>query len=77
MKNFTLTIKWDRLRQGEFPTEEFKKASNANTEIIIEKITNFQQKVTIKTVIDDNENELELAYEIGSYIHSILVKNNS
>ena len=72
MKNFELTIKWDRLRQGDFPIEEFKK-TDTNAEIIIEKVSNFKQKVTIKTLIEDDDNELEVAYEIGSYLHSITI----
>jgi hypothetical protein len=70
MKNFELTIKWDRIRQGEFPTEEIKQIDNI-TKINVEKLSAFKQKVTIKTLIEENENELEVAYELGGYIHSI------
>ena len=70
MKNFTLTLKWDRLRQGDFPIETFKK-TDTNANISVEKVSNFKEKVTITTLIEENENELEVAYEIGSYLHSI------
>ena len=72
MKNFTLTIKWDRLRQGDFPTEDIKK-TDTNATISIEKVSNFKEKITITTLIEEEENELEVAYEIGSYIHSISI----
>jgi hypothetical protein len=71
MKNFELKIRWDRLRQGEFPLEEFKE-TDENAQISIEKLTALTQKITISTLIEEEENELEIAYEIGSYLNSIV-----
>lgn len=70
MKSFELTIKWDRLRQGDFPTEEFKQ-TDKNADFSIERLNMFKEKITIKTLIEEEENELEIAYEIGNFLHSI------
>jgi len=73
MKKFELKIKWDRLRQGEFPLEEFKEIDN-NAEINIEKLGALTERITISTLIEEEENELEIAYEIGGYLHSITAR---
>jgi hypothetical protein len=72
MKQFTLTFTWNRLDKGEFPEEIFK-ATDANAEITINRISPVNQIITISTLIEEFENELTVAYEIGSYIHSLTV----
>jgi hypothetical protein len=71
MKNLEFSITWDRLNYGEFPTEEVKEA-DSNMSISFEKVSNFQRKVTFKTLIEEHESELEVAYTIGTFVHSIV-----
>ncbi|NBP67459.1 MAG: hypothetical protein EBR30_03710 [Cytophagia bacterium] len=71
MKTLEFSITWDRLNYGEFPTEEVKEA-DSNMSISFEKISNFQRKVTFKTLIENHESELEVAYTIGTFVHSIV-----
>lgn len=70
MKDFKLTFTWNTLYKGEFPKKEFLEIDN-KANITIEKISTFEFKVTIETLIEDQEDELEIAYSIGSLFHSI------
>ena len=71
MKPLKITVNWDRLRQGEFPTEELQKCDD-KMQITIEKISAFKQKVTLETIISDEEETNDVSYEIGSLIGTIV-----
>jgi len=69
MKDFKLTIDWNRIYEGEFPTEEIKNVDE-NVHITIERISVMEQKITIETKIDDDASELQMAYTIGRFLYS-------
>jgi hypothetical protein len=69
MKDFKLTINWNRVYEGEFPTEELKSVDE-NVRVSIEKISVMEQKVTIETKIDDDADELQMAYTLGRFLYS-------
>lgn len=71
MKDLEFEITWDRLTYGEFPIEETKEC-DPNLDITIDKISNFKQKVKFKTLLEDNENELEMVFYLGTFIHSTI-----
>ena len=85
MKRISIPIYHDRLFYGPFPKDEVLKVYNDATietfngqmEITIEKcdIPNgspFTDKVTISADINDSDNELEVAYSIGSFVGTLL-----
>ena len=70
MKEFKLNFNWDRLRQGDFPSDKLKDM-DSNLTITKETLPKFKERITIQTLIDDNESDLEIAYELGAFIHSL------
>ena len=71
MKDFKLTFTWDRLRQGELPEKDLLEV-DPNTIIEKVKVSNFQQSITLSTTIEDNEDEMTIAIEIGSLLGTIV-----
>lgn len=69
MKDFKLTINWNRIYEGEFPTEELKDVDE-DVRVSIQKISVTNQKVTIETKIDDDADELQMAYALGRFLYS-------
>jgi hypothetical protein len=72
MKQFKITITWDRLREGEFPAEQLKNISSS-IEITSKKLERFTEIITISDQMEQDEDELVVAYELGRLIHSISV----
>lgn len=70
MKPLRITITWDRLRQGEFPKEELEGCS-PSMDIITEKLSPLKEKITLIDSIPDDEEEADIAFEIGSLIGTI------
>ena len=71
MKALKFSITWDRMNYGEFPYDEVKEA-DPNMKICSKKISNFQRRISFSTLIEDNESELEVAYTIRNFVHSIV-----
>ncbi len=75
MKNFTLVIKWDRLRKGEFPAQELKDC-DPMMQIEDERISVFERKITLTSEISDDEDINALCYEIGSLIGTLVTNRH-
>jgi hypothetical protein len=60
------------MREGKFPTTELKAIDNS-VNIEIKRIEPFEDEVTISMSIEDHENELNVAYQLGALLHSISV----
>lgn len=74
MKEFKLVIDWDKFSDGEFPTDKVKEI-DADANVSIENTNSYRKKkVTISTHIEDGDDPLAIAYEMGRYIHSLLTK---
>ena len=71
MKRFELTIKWDRLRKGNFPSEQLE-VLGCNVESRREDI--FKEFITVSMDIEEDENQLELAYELGALVECLTTK---
>ena len=71
MKRFELTIKWDRLRKGNFPTKALE-VLGCNVESRKEGI--FTELITIHMDIEENENPIGIAYELGATVQALITK---
>ena len=71
MKDFKLTFTWDSLRQGELPEKDLLEV-DPNTIIEKVKVNTFQQSITLSTTIEDNEDEMTIAFEIGQLLGTIV-----
>jgi hypothetical protein len=70
--NFEITFNWDTLRDGKFPFEELKQMDD-NCEIVIEKSNTFNQKITFKTNVGE-DNHVQVAFYLGRIVQG-LIKN--
>ena len=71
MKRFELTIKWDRLRNGNFPSKQLE-VLGCNVESRREDI--FKELITISMDIEEDEDQLEIAYELGATVQALITK---
>ena len=71
MKRFELSIKWDRLRNGNFPSERIRKIG-CNIESRKEDI--FTELITVSMDIEDDEDPMEIAYELGATVQAFITK---
>ena len=71
MKRFELTIKWDRLREGNFPSKQLE-VLGCNVESRREDI--FTEFITVSMDIEDDEDPLEIAYELGATVQALITK---
>ena len=71
MKRFELTIKWNRLLNGNFPSERIREIG-CNIESRREDI--FTEFITVSMDIEDDEDPLEIAYELGATVQALITK---
>ena len=71
MKRFELTIKWNRLLNGNFPSERIREIE-CNVESRREDI--FTEFITVSMDIEDDEDPLEIAYELGATVQALITK---
>lgn len=72
MKQFQITITWDRLREGEFPAKQLQSVSSSiEITSIPAKSERFTEIITISDQMEQDQDELVIAYELGRLIHSI------
>ena len=62
-----IPFNWDRLIQGQLPKSRLLEI-DPNMVISEEKVTTFKDKVTITIEIPEEDNPLQVAFELGSLI---------
>jgi len=70
-KLIKFSFSWDRMSQGEFPTEMLHEV-DSTISVLIEPVDTkpFKKKVTVSLEIPEEESELTIAFEIGRLIQS-------
>ncbi len=71
MKLFELTIKWDRLRNGNFPS---KRLEDIGFTVDIFRERDPFKEVVVVSIITEERNHLEIAYELGATIQTLITK---
>ena len=71
MKRFELSIKWDRLRNGNFPS---KRLGEIGCNIESRKEDIFTEFITVSMDIEDDEDPMEIAYELGATVQAFITK---
>lgn len=70
MKDFELTIRWDRLRNGDFPKSKLEELGLELTVTIDRTDKVFEDSVTIRIIGTEIEDPLYTAYELGGLIRT-------
>lgn len=73
MKPFELNITWNNIYDGSFPEKELKELDSEMQVIYGKKETPFKQNIKLITSIEEKENAIEVAFELGRLLHSFSV----
>ena len=71
MKRFELSIKWDRLRNGNFPS---KRLEDIGFTVDIFRERDPFKEVVVVSIITEVKDHLEIAYELGATIQTLITK---
>ena len=71
MKRFELTIKWDRLRNGNFPS---KRIEEIGFTVDIFRERDPFKEVVVVSIITEVKDHLEIAYELGATVQALITK---
>lgn len=73
MKPFELNITWNKIYDGNFPEKELKELDTEMQVIYGKRERDFKQNIKLTTSIEEKENPLEIAFELGRLLHSYSV----
>ncbi len=65
MKQFSLTIEWDNSCEGAFPTKEIEALGMT---VSVQRVTHFEDTITITSSIADDLDQCQIAYKIGRIV---------
>ena len=71
MKRFELTIMWDRLRNGNFPS---KRLEDIGFTVDIFRERDPFKEVVVVSIVTEEKDHLEIAYKLGAAIQAFITK---